>query len=288
MNWANIDLDSSDSEKEKESDNDAPDWGGDDNDLADDWQSAPDPEEVARKKKEEEERIEREKKEAAEADKKRKQEIREKKKRMKELLERDDGFDDDLFGDVEVTNQQKEIADFHNALDALGGIDMSTTDPDKIDIGLYKPETVEQYNAFAKAIEKKLNQIFPEIVKEGKNRKEYEQQKNEQDNNKVLMIEYLITALCDNYKTAFVADLSKYIDNIYNKKIEDAKKGQGHKKKTKQSGSYFNAAKDDEFDDDFMQLKQIINKIDFKYKDQNFLLIGILLNIKLKKSNQYY
>lgn len=252
MNWANIDLDSSDSEKEKESDNDAPDWGGDDNDLADDWQSAPDPEEVARKKKEEEERIEREKKEAAEADKKRKQEIREKKKRMKELLERDDGFDDDLFGDVEVTNQQKEIADFHNALDALGGIDMSTTDPDKIDIGLYKPETVEQYNAFAKAIEKKLNQIFPEIVKEGKNRKEYEQQKNEQDNNKVLMIEYLITALCDNYKTAFVADLSKYIDNIYNKKIEDAKKGQGHKKKTKQSGSYFNAAKDDEFDDDFM------------------------------------
>lgn len=253
MNWANVDMDSSESDKKQESDNDVPDdWGDDNENLVDDWQDAPDPEEVARKKKEEEERIEREKKEAAEAEKKRKQEIREQKLKMKKLLEAgDDGFDDDLFGDVEVTKEQKEIADLHNALDALGGIDMNTTDPNKIDIGLYKPETVDQFNAFAVAIEKKLNQIFPEIEQNGLKKKEFEQLKTAQENNKVMMIEYLITALCDNYKSAFLVELKNYVDDLYNKKLEEAKKGQGHKRKGKpQTGSFFNANKD-QFDNDF-------------------------------------
>ncbi|KAK8834133.1 hypothetical protein M9Y10_001048 [Tritrichomonas musculus] len=254
MNWANLDLNSSNSDDQK-SDNDGDagaNWGSDDDGLADNWEDAPDPEEVARKKKEEEERIEREKKEAAEAEKKRKQEIREEKIRKKKLLdEAANDFDDDLF-DVDVTKEQKEIADLHNALDALGGLDMNTTDPNKIDIGLYKPETVVQFGAFAAAIEKKFNQIFPEIDQNGKKKKEYEQLKSAQDNNKVQMIEYLITALCDNYKSAFLADLNNHIIQLYNKKLDEAKKGQGYKKKNKQqSGAFFNAKKDD---DDFDEI----------------------------------
>lgn len=244
--WANINLNSSNSDENEDSPNI---WGSED-DFPDDWMDAPDPEEVAIKKKEEEERIRKEKEEAIEAEKKRKQAIREEKIRKKKLLfdnEDASNYDDNLF---EVTKEQKEIADFHNALDAFGELDMNKADTDKIDIGTYNPDTVAQFNAFAIAIESKIKQIFPEILRYNKKKNEYEQLKSIQNNNIVKMIEYLITALCDNYKSAFLEDLYKHMNDLYNKKLDESKKIQGYKKKTKQQkGAFFNADKSNDFDD---------------------------------------
>lgn len=252
-NWINIDLSSSNSDDQTNNDDHTTcNWANDENDLPDDWMNAPDPEEVSKKKKEEEERIRKEKEEALEAEKKRKQKIREEKKKRKKLLfDNDDetnNFDDNIF---EVTKQQMEISYFHNALDAFGDLNMNINDIDKIDIGMYIPQTAAQYNDFTAAIIKKMNQIFPEIKQAHQTKKEYEQLKSDQDNNKVKMIECLISALCDNYQSAFLADLNKFIIDLYNKKLDEIKKFQGYKKKSKQNISiYFNDIKEnDNFDE---------------------------------------
>ena len=191
--WIKINLNCSNS------DGDSSNSGSDDNDIPDDWMNALDPEENAKKKKEEEERIKKEKEEALEAEKMRKQKIREEKEKRKKLLfdnnDEANNFDDNIY---EVTKQQMEISDLHNALDAFGDLNMNINDIDKIDIGINIPHTVAQFNAFTAAIVKKINKIFPEINQADKTKKEYEQLKSDQDNNIVKMIKYLISALCDN------------------------------------------------------------------------------------------
>lgn len=213
--------------------------------MPDDWINAPEPEEVSRKKKEEDERIKKEKEDAAEAKKMRKQAIKEEKNKQKnpyfDVDNDNDKFDESLF---EVEKEQAEISYLHDAINAFGDLNTSIKNIDKIDIGEYIPETVEQFNSYAEEIVKKINQIFPEI-KQGKEKKEYEQIKSVHDNNIVNMIEYLIIALCDNYQSPFLEDLNANIIELYNKKLDEYKKCKRYKKKSKHNtNTFFNDAKE--------------------------------------------
>lgn len=253
-NWTDIDLDDSGSDEQSQQSED--DGGGWNDDIGtapvvDDWEAAPSPEEIEKKKKEEEEQKIKEKQEQIEAQKKRKEEIREKKKKEKELLEQDFDSADDFF-DVTTTNEQKQRADLQNALDALGGLP-DTTDPTQIDIGVYKPDQVVHFKAFEDAIILKVNSIFPPIETEGKKKTQVDALKTAQDNSKVQLIKYLITALADSYQSAFLHELDAKITQYYNNRLE-ATKGKHKPKPKPKTGTYMSMKKDDfdDDDDDFM------------------------------------
>ncbi|OHT09391.1 hypothetical protein TRFO_21714 [Tritrichomonas foetus] len=249
--WANLDIGSDSESDDNQEDNVAGGWD-DGDDVVDNWEEAQDPEEKARQKREEQERIEREKQEAIEAEKRRKQELKEERERRKQEKKFlfDDAYEDEggLF-DVEVTNETKERMDFQNALDALGDLGQNTDDPTKIDIGRYVPKTVTDFKAYEQAIEMKISKIFPAFNRDSyKTKKEFDTAKNAQDTEKVKIIECLITALADSYKSVFMSQLQKHLNEIYNKKInvKVGKTNQKGRSKIQIADKGFNDVSDDD------------------------------------------
>ena len=247
--WGNLDLSDSSSGGDGDENNNIG-WDDDDDQVVDDWEAAPDPDEIARKKKEEEERIQREKQAEIDAEKRRKQELKEERQRRKEAAKRilENYDDDDDFFDVEVIQEKKEQNDFENAKDALGLGEngFSPENYGEIDIGLFVPSTVEMFNEYKLAILKKVKEIFPEVVDPKLHRKEQEKRNNDLAS----FTQFLITALIDSYKSPFMDELSRKINDLYNTKLS---KGKTHPKKSKPNKKFM-ATKDDGQDldeDDF-------------------------------------
>ena len=232
------------------------DWG-DEDPVVENWEDAEDPDEVEKRKKEEAERIQREKEEAIEAEKQRKLEKkleRERRKQQQKMIEEGDDVDGLFDVDIETINENTQRMDFQNALDAFGAI-TDSTDSSSIDIATFVPKTVGEFSSYETCVLDRINKFFPEE----KDRKK----KQTQIDNKIKLIQFLITYLTDDYKGSQLNSLYNFILNIYNNQLIAKKKGMGIKVKKASTNAGANAgqktfmktSKNSDFDegfDDFM------------------------------------
>lgn len=195
------------------------DEGSEKEDLVDNWEDAPDFEEIERKKKEEEERKKKEEEDRAAAEKARKLEKKMKAEEVKKLKAQLDEVDDeDLAGtcfDIETIHENQEQNDFKNAIDALGMADVNIDDPSTIDIGVYQPGTVAEFDAYRRAVMNRINTIYEKYPR----------------TDKVKFIQFIIKALVDDYKGSQIHSLDTYVTDMINNIIMERKKKHGYKVK---------------------------------------------------------
>ncbi|KAH0790683.1 hypothetical protein GPJ56_005424 [Histomonas meleagridis] len=253
------DIDVGDEQETAADDDGIADWG-DEDPVVENWEDAEDPDEVEKRKKEEAERIQKEKEAVIEAEKQRKLEKkleRERRKQQQKMIEEGDDVDGLFDVDIETINENTQRMDFQNALDAFGTI-TDTTDSSNINIATFVPKTVGEFDSYGKNVLDMINKFFPEEKDKKK--------KQTQIDNKIKLIQFLITYLTDDYKGNQINDLYKYIINLYNKQLIEKKKGMGIKVKKAPTNTNANANAgqktfmktsknndfDEGFDDDFM------------------------------------
>lgn len=235
------------------------DWG-DTNDNADgqdevveDWETAEDPDEVARRKQEEAEKLEAEKQAAIEAEKQRKLEKkleRERRKEQQKLLFEGDDVDGLFDVDIEAINENKIRNDFMIAQEMFG--DSIKNENVSVDnIFAFKPVTVAEFKSYREALVNKINSFFEKGPNDKKNKKSPE--------NKIKLIQFLVNFLTDDYKGTQIHDLYKNLSDFHNNQLA-SKKGKAKAKKTTQGAAtnqktfIKTGGRDDDFDDGFDDL----------------------------------
>jgi hypothetical protein len=168
----------------------------------DDWEKL-DPElEAARKAQEEaEQERAREQLRKDKAERKQKAEIAKEVKKTSRLLV--DDFDEDeadIFR-VETASARSAELDFQAARDALG-ILHEDVDASTIDIGVFQPQTVPEFDAYHQAVVARVSK-FPFKGK----------------GDRVALLQYLVNGLTDSYRSSQLKELQKSMLELYNQKL---------------------------------------------------------------------
>lgn len=200
--------------------------------VYDNWEDAPDYEEVERLKKEAEEAAARQKQEEIEAEKRRKEEKKAFREAAKARLMESSSDDEGGLFDIEVAQEQERKQDFETAMDLFGGTHEKVTVDDYMN---FVPQVVPDFNG--------LRQKLVEVISQKINMKSKEAPQ---------LIAYFIRAIIDDYKGEQIKSVSSQLINLSNEKLKEARLKQGKKEKKQTTKVYANTKDDGLDDDDFM------------------------------------